>query len=174
MPPTPPDRLRRIRWLLCDVDGVLTPGRLAVDPAGGVSKEFHVHDGHRIRLAIANGLPVGLVTGRGDPCVLRRAADLRLDPVLVAQGDKVETVTGWLAQATADWSELAYIGDDLPDQSLLARVGLSIAPADAAWPVRARVDWVTRAAGGTGAVAEVLDHLLAGRGGAPQPVRLHA
>lgn len=158
----------RIRLLLLDVDGVLTDGGLRYGDAGEERKVFHAQDGHALRVAQQHGLAVGLVSGRCLPAVAARARELHLDPVLLGVADKLARVESLLTQRGEDWATTAFMGDDLPDLPCLLRSGCSLAPADASPLVRQRVDHITRARGGRGAVAEAIGALLAAAGRAPE------
>ncbi len=164
-------RCRRLRWLLLDVDGVLTDGRLTYGADGGVAKTFHTRDGLGIRLLREAGLAVGTLSLRNDPAVAYRARELGLDAVLhghagSAKGDKTAVFSEFLAARGLDAAAVAYAGDDLPDLPVLARAGLACAPADAAAAVRAAVHVLLTNRGGWGAVRELAELLLAARGGA--------
>ncbi len=152
--------LSKIRLLICDVDGVLTDGRIIFDASGVECKEFHVRDGAGLRYWIRAGHQVALLTGRETAATARRAAELGI--VLVEQGatDKLPALARLLAAAGCAASEAAYVGDDLPDLPVMRKVIFAAAPADAADEVRAAADYVTAAPGGAGAVREVVELLL--------------
>jgi 3-deoxy-D-manno-octulosonate 8-phosphate phosphatase (KDO 8-P phosphatase) len=157
-------RAAALEWLLLDVDGVLTDGRLLYDGAGERLKAFHVRDGLAVKLAQGAGLRVGVLSGRTSPPLVRRSRDLRLDAVLLGRDDKGEAFGDFLAERGAAAERVAYAGDDLFDLPVLTRCGLSFAPADAVPEVRARVDRVLAADGGDGAVRELVEALLRARG----------
>ena len=150
----------RIRLLLFDVDGVLTDGVIVMHADGSESKRFHIRDGAAIVWAQRAGLPVGLLSARRSGATEQRAAQLAIR--LVSQGiqSKLEGYQQLLRQANVPDEAVAYMGDDLLDLPVLARVGLSAAPADAAPEVRARVDWVSKASGGHGAARELIELVL--------------
>ncbi len=150
----------RLRFLLFDVDGVLTDGRLfyGVD---GVSVAFDVKDGVAVRRARDAGLGVGLLSSRRDsPAVARRAADLGFDEALVGCRDKAAAFADLLERRGLQASEVAYVGDDLVDLPVLRRAGLSVAPADAVPEVRDQVDLVLEARGGRGAARELVERII--------------
>ena len=150
----------RIRLFLFDVDGVLTDGVIVMHADGSESKRFHIRDGAAIVWAQRAGLPVGLLSARRSGATEQRAAQLAIR--LVSQGvqNKLEGYEQLLRQANVPDEAVAYMGDDLLDLPVLARVGLSAAPADAAPEVRQRVDWVSKAGGGHGAVRELIELVL--------------
>jgi len=164
------DRVLPIRLLLCDVDGVLTDAGLRYGPDGESLKVFSARDGHLLRVALASGLAVGLVSGRAVPALRRRAGELGLAPLCLGVKDKVAAVEEHLAAVGLTWAQTAFMGDDLPDLPCLLRAGLSVAPGDAHPTVRQHAGHVTRAGGGRGAVAEFCELLLR-RQGRWDPVR---
>jgi 3-deoxy-D-manno-octulosonate 8-phosphate phosphatase (KDO 8-P phosphatase) len=153
-----------VRLLAMDVDGVLTDGRILLDPQGQEWKGFHVHDGQGITLARRAGLPIAWISGRASAVVEQRAAELQVAWVYQRVTDKVQVLQELLHHTGLAAPAVAYIGDDLGDIPVLRRVGLPIAVANALPAVQACARWVTRRAGGQGAVREVIDLLLRAQG----------
>jgi 3-deoxy-D-manno-octulosonate 8-phosphate phosphatase (KDO 8-P phosphatase) len=162
-------RARRIRWLVIDVDGVLTDGRIYYDAEGEALKAFDVKDGFAIVRARREGLGVALLSGRESKATARRARELEIDRVLLGHRDKTAVFEALLAEMELDAAEVAAIGDDVPDLGILERAGLSFAPADAVAEVRAACRVVLSAPGGRGAVREMVERLLAWREGHTAP-----
>jgi len=160
-------KARELRWLVLDVDGVLTDGKLHVSADGELFKSFDVRDGLAIRLAQAGGLTVGILSARSSEIVERRAAEVGISEVIQGSGDKGEAFRELIARRELDPETVAYMGDDLQDLAALRASGFSAAPADAAAEVRAAVDFVTAAPGGSGAVRELVERLLVARGSWP-------
>ena len=154
------DKASRIRLLLFDVDGVLTYGVVIMHSDGTESKGFHIRDGAALVWAQRAGLTVGLISARSSGATTHRAAQLAVRLVVQGVTNKVAAYDKILADAALDDQVVAYMGDDLIDLPVLARAGLSAAPADAAHEVRSRVDWVSAAGGGRGAVREFVEMIL--------------
>jgi 3-deoxy-D-manno-octulosonate 8-phosphate phosphatase (KDO 8-P phosphatase) len=150
----------RIRLLLFDVDGVLTDGAVVMHADGSESKGFHIRDGAAIVWAQRAGLTVGLLSARSSGATAHRAAQLAVRIVEQGVKSKLTTYERILTDVRLTDDAVAYMGDDLLDLPVLARVGLSAAPADAAPEVRDRVDWVSTAGGGRGAVRELIELVL--------------
>ena len=153
----------KIKMLLLDVDGVLTDGTF-VPGDGSESKCFHSRDGIGIVLAREAGLKLGLISGRKSSLVEARARELRMNFVRLGVGNKLEALDEALEQESCTLEEVAYMGDDLPDLAILIRAGLSATVGDAPVDVRSRVDYVTRARGGYGAVRELVELILSSQG----------
>jgi 3-deoxy-D-manno-octulosonate 8-phosphate phosphatase (KDO 8-P phosphatase) len=159
-------RARQLSWLLCDVDGVLTDGRLYYG-AGEPLVAFDIKDGWAMKAARRAGLKVGILTGRNTPAVAARAADLGLDATILGREDKGAALDEFLARAACGDPAIAYIGDDLLDLPILRRVGLALCPADAVAEVRAVAHRVLSRDGGRGAVREAIEAILGARGAWP-------
>lgn len=167
--PTFTARAKAIRLLILDVDGVLTDGRLVYGPAGEELKVFHVQDGLAIVAAQRSGLIVAVISGRASPAVSRRMADLGVLEVHQGTDDKEAVLDTLLRRRRVTPQETAYMADDLPDLPLLRRVGLALAPTNAAAEVKRVAHWVGRRPGGEGAVREAVEAILRARGSWPPP-----
>lgn len=153
-------KAKRIRYLLLDVDGVMTDGTLYFDESGREIKGFSIYDGHGIRLLQRTQIGVGIISGRSSAVVARRAKDLGIEDVQQGSRDKLAAYEMIRAKRHLQDEAVAFIGDDLIDLPLLRRVGFSIAVASAVDAVKREVDWVTQKRGGEGAVREVIDFIL--------------
>ncbi len=149
-----------IRLLLFDVDGVLTDGTVIVHTDGSESKRFHIRDGAALVWAQRAGLTVGLLSARASGATSHRAAQLAIRLVVQGVSSKLEAYERILRDTGLTDAAVAYMGDDLLDLPVLARAGLSAAPADAAPEVRRQVDWVSPCAGGRGAARELVELVL--------------
>jgi 3-deoxy-D-manno-octulosonate 8-phosphate phosphatase (KDO 8-P phosphatase) len=154
------DRCVGVELLIVDVDGVLTDGRIVYASPEAELKHFHVRDGAALRWWRQFGKRSGLITGRSSPLVDVRAAELGIDLVRQGAADKGAVYGQLLEQAAIAPEAVCYVGDDLPDLAPLRRSGLAVAVADACAEVRAAAHYVTRAAGGRGAVREVIELIL--------------
>ena len=145
------------------MDGVLTDGTFERHGDDEV-KRFHSRDGIGFTLARRAGLKVGLISGRCSKTVEHRAQELNVDFIRLGTNDKLSALQQALEQEGLSEEQVAFMGDDLPDLPVLSRVGLSAAVADAHAEVKSRVDYVSRARGGFGAVRELVDEILAAKG----------
>ena len=154
----------KIKLLLFDVDGVMTDGAVLIHGDGTESKRFHIRDGIAMVWAQRSGLTVGLLSARHSPSTLQRAAQLGITLVHQGVASKLETYDLIADSLMLDDAHIAYMGDDILDLPVLARVGLAAAPADAAEDVRRRVHWVSAARGGDGAARSVIELILRAQG----------
>ncbi|MFQ5718681.1 MAG: KdsC family phosphatase [Acidobacteriota bacterium] len=160
-------RATRIRFLLLDVDGVLTDGRLLFDPGHpeDAGKAFHVRDGLGIRLAQAAGIDIGLLSGRDSAVVSRRARDLDIDEVHLGVGTvKLPAYLALKDRLALPDDTFCYIGDDLVDLPILRRVGWPATVADAHPEVLRHALVTGTLPGGAGAVREIIEALLDAQG----------
>jgi 3-deoxy-D-manno-octulosonate 8-phosphate phosphatase (KDO 8-P phosphatase) len=155
------ERARRVRLLTCDVDGVLTDGRIYVDDDGRETKAFHALDGVGLSLLAQAGVTVAWITGSPAPAVLHRAKRLRVRHVLQDVHDKLAAWNALRQQLGFAAHECAHVGDDRPDIPVLAQAGMGITVPHAPAAVRSQAHLVTTREGGAGAVREVADLLLA-------------
>jgi 3-deoxy-D-manno-octulosonate 8-phosphate phosphatase (KDO 8-P phosphatase) len=158
------ERCRALKLVLSDVDGVMNDGRLLLLPDGREAKAFHIRDGLGLKLAQRAGLRTGVLSGRRSEAVAARAAELGMEVVRQGAGDKRAAFAEILAEQGLAAHEVAYIGDDVNDLPVLLEAGLSAAPADAPFEVRAAVFMVTDAPGGAGCLREFVEAILRARG----------
>ena len=150
--------------LLLDVDGVMTDGGIILIGQEGEAKRFDVQDGMGINLAKAAGLTVGIVTSRTSEVVLRRSKELGIHEVCQGTRHKADVLDPLLEEYGIEASQVAYIGDDIQDMSIMKRVGIPIAVENAVGAVKECSLYVTHARGGHGAVREAVEWLLDLRG----------
>lgn len=158
--PIHPAAVQHVKLLLLDVDGVLTDGRLYYGPEGLLTKAFHVRDGMGITLLHRAGIQTGIVSGRNDPLVRRRAEELGITAIILGEDSKGQAVTRLIDEREIDREAVAFLGDDVNDLPALSKVGVPIGVADAHPDVLSFVRYVTRLRGGQGAVREVADAIM--------------
>ena len=161
-------RAAQIKVLLMDVDGTMTDGSVALlsQPDGTALeiKTFDAHDGQGLTLAQTAGLRTGCITGRESAALLRRAYEMKMEFVYMKQPVKMPAYEDILKKAGVTDSEVAFIGDDLPDLPLLHRAGLAVAVGDAAPEVKKAAHYTTRAVAGHGAIREAVELILKSKG----------
>jgi 3-deoxy-D-manno-octulosonate 8-phosphate phosphatase (KDO 8-P phosphatase) len=153
-------RARQVRFLVFDVDGVMTDGTVNIGANGDESKTFSIRDGAAIVWARRAGFDIALLSGRPSAATTRRAAELGIERVVQGPPNKRQGYEDLLRDGGFTDREVAYMGDDWLDLAILERVGLAAAPADAAAEVRQRAHWVSRFPGGRGAVRDLIEMML--------------
>jgi len=157
-------RAREVKLLLMDCDGVLTDGTIWFTADGAEQKRFHARDGLGISIWHRAGYQSGIISGRGSKAVHRRVHELKMHYLYQYAKNKVGALEDILANAKVSPAECCFIGDDLVDVSVMRRVGLAVAVADAAPDAKAAAHYVTSVNGGAAAVREVIELILAAQG----------
>ncbi|HXE20359.1 KdsC family phosphatase [Castellaniella sp. UC4442_H9] len=158
------DRARAVRMMVFDVDGVLTDGSLWYAEHGEAVKPFNALDGHGLRLLREQGIRVAWISGRNSAITARRAAELGIAPVLQGTRDKIAALEGLAREAGLALGDLGFMGDDIIDLPALQRVGFAASVPNAPAYVSQAVHWVAARPGGSGAVRECCDLILAAQG----------
>jgi 3-deoxy-D-manno-octulosonate 8-phosphate phosphatase (KDO 8-P phosphatase) len=157
--------LQALKLIVLDVDGVLTDGTIYLGGQGDTEiKAFHTRDGAGMALWRDAGYHVTFLTGRSGLAVERRARELRIPRYWEGVRNKVLVFHEILKHFEVDASQVAVMGDDIPDLGILKLAGLSACPVDAARDVLERVELVMPSRGGHGAVRDFVEHILRGRG----------
>src|SRR5262245_41681180 len=154
------ERMRRLKLMIFDVDGVLTDGTLYFSETGTELKAFNARDGHGIKMLMESGVEVAILSARRSRAVDARAAELGIKLVEQGAGDKGTAFEHLIVRAHASAESTGYMGDDLVDLPVLVRCGFSASVPDAPESVRARVHHVTRAPGGRGAAREICELIM--------------
>jgi 3-deoxy-D-manno-octulosonate 8-phosphate phosphatase (KDO 8-P phosphatase) len=153
-------KLNNIKLLLLDVDGVMTDGGIYFANSGDEFKKFNIQDGYGIVKLQRTGIKIGIITGKVSNIVTRRAEELGITEVYQNLDNKLEVYEMIKKKLNLTNSDIAYIGDDEFDLSVLKCVGFSATPADAVSNVKKFVNYVCKRKGGDGAVREVIELIL--------------
>ncbi len=154
-------KLKKVKLLILDVDGVLTDNSVYVGSAGNEYKAFHIQDGFGIfLLQQAAKVKVALISGRYSKSTEFRAKELEIEMVYNGYTDKGKALEEIREKTNLDYTEMVYVGDDLPDLPVLRKTGVAITVNNAQAEVKKVCDYVTKNSGGNGAVREVIDLIL--------------
>lgn len=151
---------KKIKMFLTDCDGTLTDGSMYYTANGDSMKRFSTYDGVGLRLLKEHGILTGIVTSEYSEIARRRGEKLGVNEVLTGVQDKVDAVKELCEKYSIDLTEVAYIGDDLNDIDVLKSAGIAICPSNAVPEVQKNVFYVTKCAGGNGAVREAAEYIL--------------
>jgi 3-deoxy-D-manno-octulosonate 8-phosphate phosphatase (KDO 8-P phosphatase) len=161
------DKLRKIKILILDVDGVMTDGRVFWLEGHGWTRHFHVQDGYGLKVLMKAGIQVAVISGGESEDVRTRMKFLKIEHVFLGDEDKIKALDKIIAATGLAAEQMAFMGDDLFDIPVLERVGFSATVPHAVEQVRRRVHYVTQAQGGWGAVREVADAIRKAQGLGP-------
>ena len=153
-------KMRKITCILFDVDGVFTDGTILRDDSGIEQRRFSVIDGHGIQLLRDAGLLIGIISRENSEITRSRMEKLKIAELHIGAIDKSLIVREIKQRHNLENDEIAFMGDDLPDLAAFMEVGLRLSPRNAQPRVRNESDWVSRSAGGSGAVREVAEVIL--------------
>ena len=153
-------RLRDIKLLILDVDGVLTSAQLFIGSNGEIIKAFNTLDGHGIKMLHNTGVQTAIITARNDPAVAHRAAQLGITHYLHGVEKKQQAFAQLCAQIKISPQHCAFVGDDVIDLPVMTRCGFPIAVANAHDFVKEHALYITQKSGGFGAVREVTDLIM--------------
>ena len=167
------DKIRKIKLLILDVDGVLTDGRFIYDSKGRDSKFFDVHDGLGVYLLRRSGIKTILITAKGSKTIKPRARDMRVEEYYEDVFPKTKVLDKILNKHNVSKEEICFIGDDLVDLSIMKAVGFPVAVANASQDIKAAAGYVTQKSGGRGAVRETAELILKTQGKWDEAIRIY-
>jgi 3-deoxy-D-manno-octulosonate 8-phosphate phosphatase (KDO 8-P phosphatase) len=166
-------RAKPLKLMVFDVDGVMTDGTLYYSARGEELKAFNIRDGLGIKLLGRNGVQIAIISGRSSRAVELRAANLGIAHVFQGVEDKRAAYAALKKRLRVSDAQSGCMGDDLPDLPLMSRCGFAASVPAAPKEVRSRAHYVTRAAGGHGAVREVCELILRAQGALARAVAGH-
>jgi 3-deoxy-D-manno-octulosonate 8-phosphate phosphatase (KDO 8-P phosphatase) len=154
------EQAKDIKLVILDVDGVMTDGRIIIDDNGVETRNFDIKDGMGVVVLMMSGVEVAIITSKKSGAVRHRAEELKIKRFHEGIKKKTEPYEEMLKEMGITDAQVAYVGDDLVDLSMMKRVGLPIAVGDAVEDVKKHAIYVTKARGGCGAVREVAEMIL--------------
>jgi 3-deoxy-D-manno-octulosonate 8-phosphate phosphatase (KDO 8-P phosphatase) len=154
------EKFNQIRTFVLDVDGVLTDGSVLLLENGLQARKMNVKDGLALQMALKNGYKVLILSGGASEPVIHRLQYLGIEEIHVGLKDKLKFLEIFMQQNKLDWSQLLYMGDDLPDLPVLEKAGLSCCPSDAVDEVRNQCLYISPVNGGYGCVRDVIEKVL--------------
>ena len=158
------NQVANIKQFIFDVDGVMTDGKLYMQAHEEAYKVFHVRDGLGLRMLQKTGIKIAVISGRKSNIVTERMHGLGITDVYQGIDDKQTAYCALKQRYNLEDAQIAYMGDDLIDLSVMRQVGLAIAVADAHVLVKQQAHWVTGLNGGCGAVREACEWLMEAQG----------
>lgn len=154
------ERFKRIRTFVFDVDGVLTDGSLLIPDDGQMIRRMNIKDGYALQLAFKQGYRLAVISGGKSEAVRERLNRLGMKDVFLHVHDKKERLLSYMAEHGLLPEELLFMGDDIPDYTVMKIAGLACAPADAAAEIRQVAHYISPLPGGAGCVRDVIEKVL--------------
>lgn len=150
---------QKIRLLILDVDGILTNGKIYMTPQGDEIIQFHVHDGFGMKRLQQSGVEIAVISSRNTKAIAHRFPFLKEQRIFLGQENKLSAYQALLKQLNLTHEQVAYAGDDLPDEPIMKQVGLPITVPQAIDEIKAIARFQTTRKGGKGAVREICDFI---------------
>lgn len=155
-----PYDLNKIKAFAFDVDGVLSPSTIPMHISGEPLRMINIKDGYAIQLAVKMGFPIAIITGGNTEAVRKRFEGLGVKDIFLGASAKLPIYESWLKKYQLYDDEVLYMGDDIPDIEIMRRVGLAVAPRDAAVDILEIAHYISTFDGGMGCAREVIEQVL--------------
>jgi 3-deoxy-D-manno-octulosonate 8-phosphate phosphatase (KDO 8-P phosphatase) len=154
------ENLKKVKAFIFDVDGVMTDGRILATEDGFFLRTFNIKDGYAIQHAVKNKYPIAIISGGKSSGILKRFETLGVKDIYLGQSNKEEAFNQFLRKHQLEESDILYMGDDLPDYTLLKKVGFATCPADAAIDIKKICHYVSPIDGGKGCVRDIIEKTM--------------
>ena len=159
------EKLKKIKLLICDVDGVMTDGRIFWLENHGWTRFFNVKDGYGLKLLMKTGVQVAIISGGDSKDVRHRMEFLKIPYIFLGDEDKLKALAKIKESTGLEYEQMSFIGDDLFDIPVLEKMGFSATVPHAPESVKMKVHYITQTEGGWGAVREIADGIRFAQGG---------
>ncbi len=156
--------LTKIKGLVFDVDGVLSPSTIPMSENGDPMRMVNIKDGYALQLAVKKGIKIAIITGGKVPSIIKRYNSLGIKDVFIGVSTKLPVFNKWLSDNGLTADEVAYVGDDIPDYEIMSIAGLRVAPRDAAVDIKEIANYISAVDGGYGVARDIIEQLLRARG----------
>lgn len=153
-------RLRKVKFFVFDMDGVLTDGSLLVDYENKWLRKMNIKDGYALQLAVKNGYRILIISGSDAPPIAERLHKLGITEVFMKVIDKKAFFEKYMSDNKIHADEVLFMGDDIPDYECMQTAGCACCPADAAAEVRNIASYISPIKGGHGCVRDVIEKVM--------------
>ena len=156
------EKFRHIQFFLFDIDGVLTDGTILISTDGKITRKVYTRDGSLMQYALKKGFGMGILSAGAAEEMLPRFTKLGipLENICLRAQDKAVAYEELRSKLALSHESIAYMGDDLPDYSVLQRVGLASCPQDAIPEIKKISHFISTYNGGQGCVRELIQQVL--------------
>lgn len=156
--------LKLIKGIVFDVDGVLSPSTIPLGADGIPARMVNIKDGYALQLAAKLGYKLAIITGGKSDAIQKRFSALGIDDIFMGAAMKIDVLESWMEANGLDAEQVAYVGDDIPDLQPMLRVGLPVAPSDAATDILAIAQYISPVDGGYGVARDIIEEILRANG----------
>ena len=156
--------LTKIKAIVFDVDGVLSPDTIPLHPTGEPMRVINTKDGYAMQLAVKQGIVLGIITGGDTVSVRKRFETLGFQYIYMRSRNKLTDLLDFLQKTGLSAEEVCFVGDDLPDYEALQHAGLAACPADAAPEIKAIAGYISHKGGGQGVGRDIIEQVLKAQG----------
>ncbi|WP_395802836.1 KdsC family phosphatase [Daejeonella sp.] len=154
------EKLKHIKAIILDVDGVLTNGMLILTESGEQLRQFNIKDGYALQLAVKRGLKLAALSGAQSKGVEYRLKGLGIEDVFLGLDSKIEVYNKYLLENDLSPEQVLFVGDDMPDLQVMKLAGLAVCPADAIEEIKAISHYISPKNGGEGCVRDIIEKVL--------------
>lgn len=154
------EKLKHIKAILLDVDGVLTNGILLLTESGEQLRQFNIKDGYALQLAVKRGLKLAALSGARSKGVEYRLKGLGIEDVFLGLDSKIEVYNKYVLENNLSPEQVLFVGDDMPDLQVMKLAGLAVCPADAIEEIKAISHYISPKNGGEGCVRDIIEKVL--------------
>jgi 3-deoxy-D-manno-octulosonate 8-phosphate phosphatase (KDO 8-P phosphatase) len=152
--------LTKIKGIVFDVDGVLSPDTIPLYPTGEPMRIVNTKDGYAMQLAAKQGIHLGIITGGDTSSVRIRFEHLGFQHIYLKAKRKTDEFRDFLRKTGLSPEEICYVGDDIPDYEVMKIVGLPACPADAVPEIKAIAKYISHKNGGQGVGRDIIEQVL--------------
>ena len=156
--------LGKIKAFVFDVDGVLSSTQIPLASNGDPMRTVNIKDGYALQLAVKKGFEVGIITGGYTEAVKIRYERLGIRHIYMRSSVKLRDYEDFLIMTCLKDEEVMYCGDDMPDYEVMTRVGLPVAPSDAAAEIKGIAKYISPACGGAGVARDIIEQTMKAQG----------
>lgn len=153
-------KFKPITTFVFDVDGVLTDGSLLLLNDGQMARQMNIKDGYALQLAVKKGYHVVVISGGTSEAVKQRLEKLGIKEIFLQVENKKDKLIQFVEQYGLKWEQLLFMGDDIPDHSVMQLVGMPCCPADAVMEIKQISHYISPLEGGKGCARDVIEKVL--------------
>lgn len=156
--------LTKIKGIIFDVDGVLSPESIPLHPSGEPMRVINTKDGYAMQLAAKKGLQLGIITGGDSNAVRIRFESLGFQHIYLKAKNKINEFNDFLKKTGLSPEQICYVGDDVPDYEIMKIVGLPACPSDAVPEIKEISKYISHKPGGLGVGRDIIEQVLKAQG----------